>query len=69
VSCYFEVPDYCDVFPCDPGFQTWPQANGMSCYDGISSNTDSGSNDCEISDIYWCSDGVTNQDGTVTCFD
>lgn len=69
VSCYFEVPSYCDVFPCAPGFQTWPQANGMCCYEGICWNTDSGSNDCEINDVYWCSDGVTNSDGTMTCFD
>ena len=25
--------------------------------------------DCELADVYWCSEGVTNIDGTVTCFD
>jgi hypothetical protein len=70
VSCYFEVPDYCDVFPCAPGFQTWPQAYDMCCPPGQDCwHTDEFSNDCEIEDIYWCSDGVSNQDGTVTCFD
>ena len=69
VSCYFEVPDYCEVFPCVPGFGEWPQANAMCCYEGVCWNTDSASNDCEIQDIYWCNDGVSNQDGTVTCFD
>ncbi|PRQ06050.1 hypothetical protein [Enhygromyxa salina] len=69
VSCYFEVPDFCEVFPCKPGFQAQPQANFMCCYEGICWNTYTGSNDCEIQDIYWCNDGVTNQDGTVTCLD
>jgi hypothetical protein len=70
VSCYFVVPDYCDVFPCAPGFQTWPQANDMCCPPGQDCwNTDIGANDCEIDDLYWCNDGVTNSDGTVTCFD
>jgi hypothetical protein len=69
VSCYFEVPDYCDVFPCAPGFQTWPQANLMCCHAGDCWNHDDGANDCEVEDVYWCGDGVTNQDGTVTCFD
>ena len=69
VSCYFEVPDYCDVFPCAPGFNTWPQASVMCCYEGICWSIDDDANDCEIMDIYWCNDGVTNQDGTVTCLD
>lgn len=69
VSCYFEVPDYCDVFPCAPGFQTWPQEVGMCCYEGVCWTTWPSSNDCEPQDIYWCNDGVTNMDGTVTCFD
>src|SRR5690606_4386150 len=35
VSCYFEVPDYCDLFPCEPGFSPFPQANHMCCHEGI----------------------------------
>jgi hypothetical protein len=69
VSCYFEVPDYCDVFSCVPGFQSLPQANPMCCYEGICWNIFGDGYDCEIQDIYWCNDGVTNDDGTVTCFD
>jgi hypothetical protein len=69
VSCYFEVPNYCDVFPCAPGFQTWPQANEMCCPDGGDCWTVDDLTDCEIGDLYWCGDGVTNSDGTVTCFD
>jgi hypothetical protein len=69
VSCYFEVPEFCEVFPCKPGFQTQPQANPMCCYEGVCWNLFGDGYDCEIQDIYWCDDGVTNQDGTITCFD
>ena len=69
VSCYFEVPEYCDVFPCALGFQTWPQANYMCCHAGNCWNSLPTSNDCEPQDIFWCDNGVTNSDGTVTCFD
>ncbi|WP_146662652.1 hypothetical protein [Enhygromyxa salina] len=69
VSCYFEVPDFCNVFPCKPGFQAQPLAEFMCCYEGICWNTYPGANDCEVQDIYWCSSGVTNPDGTTTCLD
>lgn len=69
VSCYFEVPAYCDVFPCAPSFHTGPQAAFMCCYEGICWNTYPSSNDCEPQDISWCEDGVSNPDGTMTCFD
>ena len=69
IACYFEVPDYCEVFPCDPGYQTHPQSNEMCCHEGVCWPYKSGSGDCEIGDLYWCFDGVTNEDGTVTCFD
>ena len=69
MSCYFEVPDECDLFPCEPGFSPFPQANDMCCYEGICWHTWPGANDCEPWDVYWCYHGVTNQDGTVTCFD
>ena len=69
VSCYFVVPNVCDVFPCEPGFNPWPEQNTMCCYEGICWHLWADDNDCEVWDIYWCSDGVTNQDGTVTCFD
>jgi hypothetical protein len=69
VSCYFEVPDYCDVFPCAPGFQSQPQSVTMCCSQGICWSTYPGANDCELDDIFWCQDGVTNEDGTATCLD
>ena len=69
VVCYFEVPDYCDVSPCAPGYQSQPQAFGMCCHGGVCWPYEATSNDCEFGDIYWCADGVCNEDGTVTCFD
>lgn len=69
VSCYFEVPDYCDLFTCAPGFQQLPQSFPMCCNEGICWTVTGEANDCELPDIYFCHDGVTNEDGTVTCFD
>ena len=69
VACYFEVPDYCDLHPCAPGYQSQPQAFGMCCNAGVCWPYDLTSNDCELADIAWCYDGVCNDDGTVTCFD
>jgi len=71
VSCYFEVPSYCELFACSQapaGYQAMPEANGMCCNAGICW-TLWDANDCELQDIYWCYSGVTNEDGTVTCFD
>ena len=71
VSCYFEVPDYCDVFPCasEPGFQPQPIREPMCCHEGVCWPTSAGANDCELEDILWCQSGVSNPDGTVTCLD
>jgi len=69
VSCYFEVPSYCDVFPCAPGYQTQPEGAFMCCNGGVCWTIYPSSGDCELDDIYWCDDGVSNEDGTVTCFD
>jgi hypothetical protein len=69
VRCYFEVPYYCEVFPCAPGIQAQPLAMGMCCNQGICWHHTLGSNDCELGDLFWCSNGVSNPDGTVTCLD
>lgn len=72
VSCYFEVPNHCDVFQCEPrppGFSAEPQANTMCCSQGWCWGISHTEGDCEEGDITWCSDGVTNDNGTVTCFD
>lgn len=69
VTCYFEVPSYCDVFPCEPGFQTWPQELYLCCYEGICWELSPSGDNCEPLNIYWCQDGVSNPDGTITCLD
>jgi hypothetical protein len=71
VSCYFEVPDYCDVFACEPkpGFQPQPAEAAICCNQGVCWPTTSGANDCELQDIVWCDSAVSNADGTVTCLD
>lgn len=69
VSCYFEVPGYCDVFPCEMGFQPPPAEAAICCNQGICWPTTSGANDCELLDIVWCDSVVSNADGTVTCLD
>ena len=69
VSCFFEVPDFCEAFSCPQGYQAPPLETYMCCNNGVCWTILSGSNGCELGDIYWCYSGVTNEDGTVTCFD
>lgn len=69
VECFFEVPYFCDVFPCSPGFQAPPLETTLCCNQGICWHHVIGSGNCELDDLMWCQDGVTNADGTVTCFD
>ena len=71
VACYFEVPDYCDSHPCEgPGYGANPQDFPMCCHMGICYDYfELTEGECELDDIFWCSDGVCNDDGTVTCFD
>lgn len=69
VTCLFEVENYCDTHACPTapqGYQPQPQGNAMCCYDGACYDT--------LGDecggiLYWCDDGVTNESGTVSCFD
>jgi hypothetical protein len=67
VECYFEVPNYCDVFPCAPNFQAPPLEEPLCCYEGACWHYEPGN--CTGGWLVWCQDGVTNADGTVTCFD
>ncbi|PRP93141.1 hypothetical protein ENSA5_44800 [Enhygromyxa salina] len=69
VSCYFEVPDYCEMFSCPLSFESLPLEEPMCCYEGVCWPHVLGSNDCELDDIYWCWSGQSNPDGTVSCFD
>jgi hypothetical protein len=68
-ACYFEVPSYCDLFACDRSYSPTPQEGTICCNQGICWEYQVGTNGCEIGDIYWCGDGITNPDGTVTCLD
>ncbi|KIG18203.1 hypothetical protein DB30_01707 [Enhygromyxa salina] len=66
VTCLFEVPSYCDDHSCPAGFQPQPQSMVICCYaEGCFDSTDIY---C-YGDAYWCDSGVSNLDGTVTCFD
>lgn len=74
VTCYFVVPDYCELFACDedsPPLEVGmtPLEGVMCCHAGVCWNYWLGSGECELGDIYWCSDGATHEDGTVDCFD
>lgn len=70
VICYFEVPDYCDVFTCEPpspDFSWHPQEESICCEHGICTPYVKGY--CEEQNIYMCGSLVCNPDGTVTCID
>ena len=68
VRCYVEVPSYCELFPCHPGYQPQPESYMMCCNQGVCWHFNHG-DACELDDLFWCGDGVSNEDGTVTCFD
>ena len=66
VRCYFEVPDYCDVNKCKKG-----DGGGWEtdlCCMGDVCELQPGWADCQF-DLVWCHNGVSNDDGTVTCLD
>ncbi|NJK32368.1 MAG: hypothetical protein HC927_08140 [Deltaproteobacteria bacterium] len=64
--CYFEVLDYCDVHTCPPGGGGgWE--DDICCVDDVCVPLP-GWAECD-GDIWFCLDGVSNEDGTVTCFE
>jgi hypothetical protein len=69
VACWFEVPEYCDVFACESQIAPPPHAGTICCNQGVCWSYQVGTNNCELGDIFWCTSGVTNLDGTVTCLD
>jgi hypothetical protein len=69
VACWFEVPEYCDVFACDSQIAPPPLKIPVCCSSGVCWELDINANDCEISDIFWCSEGASNADGTVICLE
>lgn len=70
VTCLFVVPHYCDEYSCEPSpvrdDQQPPQAQELCCYEEGCYAPDGGP--CG-GVLFWCDDGVSNSDGTVTCFD
>jgi hypothetical protein len=68
VSCYFEVPNYCDVVPCELEVGGGPQEAKICCEFGICTLYASGDS-CEAANIYHCNSYEDNGDGTVTCHD
>ncbi|NJK31082.1 MAG: hypothetical protein HC927_00970 [Deltaproteobacteria bacterium] len=63
--CYFEVPEYCDVHTCPPGEGGW--ATYLCCMGDVC-ELQPGWAEC-MGKILWCYNGVSNDDGTVTCLD
>lgn len=73
LTCLYLVPYYCEENPCpsnndDLDFAAPPQiqAHLICCYDGGCYDTQGGI--CGGAE-YICFNGVSNEDGTVTCFD
>jgi len=69
VACYFEVPEYCDLHPCRSSITPPPLEIPLCCNEGVCWEHQTGANDCELQDLFWCAEGVSNADGTVTCLE
>lgn len=67
VSCYFEVPNYCHVFPCALEIGGEPQETTICCEYGVCTPYASGS--CDAGNVYYCNSVKDNGDGTVDCLD
>lgn len=68
VSCYFEVPNYCDVVPCQLEVGAAPQDGTICCENGICTPY-AGGGSCDASNVYFCAAIHDNGDNTVTCLD
>jgi hypothetical protein len=67
LACVYEVPSYCELFPCGPSEITvGPLEHAICCYGGDCYDHEGGP--CG-GYVVWCGKGVTNADGTVTCLD
>lgn len=67
LACVYEVPSYCDLFPCGPSDITGqPLEHAICCYGDTCYYHEGGP--CG-GDVVWCGKGATNTDGTVSCFD
>jgi hypothetical protein len=69
VSCYFEVPNYCDVFPCQLEIDAPQQEDTICCVNGICTPYYGLEGTCDPANIFHCDSVKTNADGTVECQD
>ena len=68
LDCVYEVPSYCEVFPCRVAVELTmpPLEHAVCCHDTGCYDHEGGL--CGGTEV-WCGKGVTNDDGTITCFD
>jgi hypothetical protein len=68
VSCYFEVPDYCAVYPCELEIGGAPQEATICCQFG-DCIVYAGGGGCPPENVFHCVSVQDNGDGTVKCLD
>lgn len=67
LACVYEVPTYCDLYPCGAtNIGAPPMEHAICCYDVACYDHEGGL--CGGIEV-WCGKGVSNADGTVTCLD
>jgi hypothetical protein len=69
LACVYEVPSYCDIYPCPgapTGITTKPLEHAICCFEVACYDHEGGP--CGGNEV-WCGKGATNADGTVDCFD
>lgn len=53
VDCYFEVPDYCDLHPCEVSFSPPIWEDTICCHWGVCTAVTLNSSECPIEDLYY----------------
>jgi hypothetical protein len=66
LDCVYEVPGYCEVFPCPRPITAPPLEHAVCCHESGCYDHEGGL--CGGLEV-WCGKGVTNDDGTISCFD
>ena len=69
ISCYFEVPNYCEVYTCDLDIGIGPQYGTICCENGICTPYIGSAGTCDAANVYQCESIHDNGDGTVECLD
>jgi hypothetical protein len=68
VSCYFEVPNYCELYPCEIEIGGGSQEGTICCENGICTPY-AGGGSCDSGNVLHCMSEKDNGDGTVECLD